>query len=96
MVPTSIRKQLSNQHPNLDRFWNQLGSILGKFWGSRWSQDDTKSLHKSIPKSIEHMITLWIASRSIFDRFWAPTWPPRGVTDLDFLVEFSLLGPSWA
>ena len=96
MVPTSIRKQLSNQHPNLDRFWSQLDSILGGFRGPRWGQDGTKSLQKSIQKSIEKMITFWIASRSIFDRFWAPTWPPRGVTDLYFLVIFSLLGPSWA
>ena len=96
MVPTSIRKQLSNQHPNLDRFWSQLDFILGGFWASRWSQDGTKSLPKSIQKSIEKMITFWIASRSIFDRFWPPTWPPRGVIDLYFLVIFSLLGPSWA
>ena len=39
------------------------------------------------------MITFWIASRSIFGRFWAPTWPPRGVTDLCILEHFSLLGP---
>ena len=38
MVPTSIRKQLSNQHSNLDRFSSQLGSILGGFWGPRWGQ----------------------------------------------------------
>ena len=93
MVPTSIRKQLSNQHPNLDRFWSQLDSILGGFGGPRWGQDGTKSLQKSIQKSIEKMITFWIASRSIFDRFWAPTWPPRGVTDLYFLVIFFALGP---
>ena len=96
MVPRSFQKQLSNQHPNLDRFWSQLDSIFAGFWASRWSQDGTKSLPKSIQKSIEKMITFWIASRSIFDRFWAPTWPPRGVTDLYFLVIFSLLGPSWA
>ena len=96
MVPRSLQKQLSNQHPNLDRFWSQLGSILGGFWGSRWSQDGNKSVQKSIQKSIAKMITFWIASRSIFDRFWPPTWPPRGVIDLYFLVIFSLLGPSWA
>ena len=95
MVPTSIRKQLSNQHPNLDRFWSQLDSILGGFWGPRWGQDGTKSLQKSIQKSIEKMITFWIASRSIFDRFWAPTWPPRGVTFVYKFDHLRFLGPTW-
>ena len=40
--------------------------------------DGTKSLQKSIQKSIEKMITFCIASRSIFDRFWAPTWGVQG------------------
>ena len=96
MVRRSIKNHVSNQHPNLDRFWSQLGSILERFWGSRWSQDGTKSLQKSIQKSFRKMITFWIASTSIFDRFWAPTWTPRGVTDLYFLDNFSLWGPSWA
>ena len=47
-------------------------------WGSRWSQDGTKSLQKSIPKSIKKMINFWIAPTSIFDRFWAPTWGVQG------------------
>ena len=33
MVPRAFQKQLSNQHPNLHRFWNQLGLILGRFGG---------------------------------------------------------------
>ena len=93
IVPRSLRKQLSNQHPNLDRFWSQLGSILRRLWGSRWSQDGTKSLQQSIQKTITKMITFWIASRSIFDRFWAPTW---GVQRGPFVVcraTFSPLEP---
>ena len=72
MLPTSFQKQLSNQHPNLNRFWSQLGTNLGGFWGPRWSQDGTKSLQQSIFKTIKKMITFWIASRSIFDRSWEP------------------------
>ena len=78
MVPTSFQEQLSNQHPNLDRFWSQLGSILGGFWEPRWGQVGTKSLQKSIFKSIIKTITFRIALGPDFDRFWAPKWPPRG------------------
>ena len=51
--PRSIKKHLSNQHPNLHRFWNQLGSILGGFWEPSWSQVGTKWLQKSIPKTMK-------------------------------------------
>ena len=95
-MPTSFQKQLSNQHPNLNRFWSQLGTILGGFWQPRWGQVGTKSLQKSIFKTIKKMITFWIASRSIFDRFWAPNGPQKGVTDLYILEHFGLLGVSWA
>ena len=92
MVPTSFQKQLSNQHPNLAPFWSQLGTILGGFWEPRWGQVGTKSLQKSIFKTIKKMITFWIASRSIFDRFGAPNGPQKGVTDLYILEHFGLLG----
>ena len=38
--------------PNLDRFCTQLGSILVRFLNPRWSQIRSKSLQKSIFKSI--------------------------------------------
>ena len=95
MVPTSIRKQLSNQHSNLDRFWSQLDSILGGFWGPRWGQVGTKSFQKSIFKSIIKMITFRIALGADFDRFWAPKWPPRGGPRNQFSTFLKLLGPSW-
>ena len=55
--PTYIKKHLSNQHPNLDRFWRQLGSILGRFWEPKWGQVGTKLLQNSISKSIKKLIT---------------------------------------
>ena len=70
MVPTSFQKQPSNQHPNLNRFGSQLGSILEGFGGSRWGQVGTKSHPTSIFKSIKKMITFWIALGTDFDRFW--------------------------
>ena len=94
--PTSIKKQLSNQHPNLNRFWCQLGSILRPFWEPSWGQVGTKSLQKSIQKTIKNMITFWIALETDFDRFWAPTWPPTGETNVEILEHFGLLGVSWA
>ena len=82
MMPTSIKKQLSNQHSKLDRFWNQLGSILGGFGGPRWGEVGTNSFQKSIFKSIIKMITFRIALETDFDRFWAPTWLPKRETNL--------------
>ena len=95
MVPPSLPKHLSNQHPNLDRFWNQLGSILGGLWELSWGQVGTKSLQKSIPKMIKKAITFSMASGLIFDRFWHPTWLPRGGPRIDFSRFLSLSGPSW-
>ena len=95
MVPRSLQKQLSNQHPNLDRFWIQLGPIWGGFGGPRWDQVGTKSLQKSIFKTIKKTITSRIALGTDFDRFQAPTWPPRGVTFIDRFPLFWFLGPSW-
>ena len=36
MMPTSIKKQLSNPCSNVDRFKNQLGCVLGGFGGGFW------------------------------------------------------------
>ena len=96
LVPTSIKNQLSNQHPNLHRFWSQLGPIWGWVWEPRWGQVGTKSLQKSIFKTIKKMITFRIASRSIFGWFWAQNGPQMGVTNVYILEHFGLLGVSWA
>ena len=101
-MPRPFQKQLSNQHPNLHRFWSQLGSILGGFGGPRWGQVGTKSLQKSIFKSIKKMIIFLIALGTDFDRFWAPTWgiwggesSPFSDPLIFFLVSWGLLGPRW-
>ena len=94
-VPTSFQKQPSNQHLNLNRFWNQLGSILGGFGGPSWGQVGTKSLRKSILKPIIKMITFRIALGTDFDRFSAPRWAPRGGPRNHFSRFLGLLGPSW-
>ena len=47
-----LSKTTLKSTPNLDRFCTQLGSILGGFWTPRWSQIRSKSLQKSIFKSI--------------------------------------------
>ena len=72
-----MKKQISNQHSNLHRFWSQLGSILGGFWKPRWGQVGTKPIPKSIFKSIIKTIIFRIALGADFDRFWIPKWPPR-------------------
>ena len=95
LVPTSIKKQLSNQHSNLHWFSSQLGPILGGFWKPRWGQVGTKLIPKSIFKSIIKTITFRIALGADFDRFWAPKWPPRGGPRNQFSTFLGLLGPSW-
>ena len=93
--PKSITKQLSNQHPNLHRFWSQLGLIFDGFWRPSWDQIGTKSVQKSITKVIIKMITFRIALGTNFDRFWAPRWAPRGGPRNHFSRSLGLLGPSW-
>ena len=92
IVPRSLQKQLSNQHPNLDRFWTQLGPILGGFWGSKWGQVGTKSLQKSIFKSIKKMITFWIALGSNFNGFWPPFGEPNRSLRSTLALIFWVLG----
>ena len=67
----SIKKQLSNQHPNLIRFWTQLGLILEGFWGPRWGQVRSKSLQKSIFKSMIKKIAFQTALGTDFGGFGA-------------------------
>ena len=58
-------------------FGSQLGSILEGFGEPSWTQVGTKSLQKWVFKSMQKMITFWIALGTDFARFWAPTWLPR-------------------
>ena len=95
MEPRSFSKQLSNQHPNLHRFWSQLGSILGGFWEPSWGQVGTKSLQKSVQKAIQKMITFWIAPRSIFGGFWLQLALQEEGENVWVFGTFSLLEPPW-
>ena len=95
MVPRAFPKQLSNQHPNLHRFWSQLASILGGFWEPSWGQVGTKSLQKSIQKMIKKMITFWMALGSDFWRFWLPLGGSRGDPRMDPRMTFGGLFGSW-
>ena len=75
--PKSITKQLSNQHPNLHRFWSQLGFIFGGVWGPRWDQIASK-IDLQIHQKIDH-----ISDRS-WDRFWlilGPNLEPKTAQD---------------
>ena len=66
--PKSITKQLSNQHPNLHRFWSQLGFIFGWVWGPSSVQIASK-IDLQIHQKIDH-----ISDRS-WDRFWSILGP---------------------
>ena len=50
----SIKKHSSNQHPNLHRFWIQLGFIFGGFLGPRWDQNASK-IDLQIHQKIDHI-----------------------------------------
>ena len=93
MLPISLPKQLSNQHPNLHRCWSQLGSILGGFGEPSWSQVGTKSLQKSIQKAIQKMITFWIAPRSSFRGFWPELAPQEGGENVLFFLYIFASSP---
>ena len=95
MLPRSLPKQLSNQHPNLDRFWNQRGSILGGFGEPSWSQDRTKSLQKSIQRMIKKMITFWMALEPDFSQFWLQLGGSRGDPGRPSSSPFWLLSWPW-
>ena len=84
VVPKSLPKPLSNEHPNLHRFLFQLGSILARFGEPSWSQIGTKSLQKSIQKTLQKMINFWFAPRSFFDRFCLQLAPQMGSQKLLF------------
>ena len=74
---TTFGTQVSNQHPNLDRFGSQLGFILGGFWLPSWSQLGTQKLPKIGPSWIQNRANLQhcfegcflIDINSIFDDF---------------------------
>ena len=82
-----------------DRFWSQLGLILGRFWRPSWSQVGTKWHQNLIPQPIKKMITFWSASDQFFLNFWSQLGSPGGSTSVGF-DGFSALGaflaPRWA
>ena len=58
----------------------------------RWHQIASKI----DPKIDQKMINFWIAPRSIFDRFWAPTWGVQGGPWGSVGRLFGLLKLSWS
>ena len=73
--------------------WLKLASSWPQV-GQRWPHVGSKWCQKSIHKDIKH-ITLRIALKSIFDRFWPPRWPPRGGQNFHFWGLETILEPSW-
>ena len=82
MVPRSVPKQLSNQHPNLHRFWSQLGSILGGFWEPSWHQIASKVDAQRYQKNDHLSDRSWEQLSWILASIWEPRW--------------SLKPPSWS
>ena len=80
--PKSITKQLSNQHPNLHRFWSQLGFIFGGVWEPRWDQIASK-IDLQIHQKIDH----------ISDRSWDRFWPILGP---NLELKMAQDPPSWS
>ena len=78
----SIKKHSSNQHPNLHRFWAQLGFISGGFWDPRWDQIASK-IDLQIHQKIDH----------ISDRSWDRFWPILGP---NLELKMAQDPPSWS
>ena len=69
-----LSKTALKSTPNLDRFCTQLGSILGGFWRSRWSQ-----IRSKMPSRCNLFFILFLTSFFIdFYPNLAPTWPQLG------------------
>ena len=84
--------------PQVGSSWGQVGFKLPLSWaqvGPRWPHVDSKWRQKPIPENMSKNITFRIASNSIFDRFWGPTWPPREGQNFHFWGLKTVLEPSW-
>ena len=81
--------------PQLGSIWEPTWLHFGRVWGAKLGQDGTKSLQKSIFKSIKKIITFRIALGMDVYRFWPPTWPPRGGENVWIFALGTLLGASW-
>ena len=69
-----LSKTALKSTPNLDRFCTQLGSILGGFWRSRWSQ-----IRSKMPSRCNLFFILFLTSFFIdFYPNLVPTWPQLG------------------
>ena len=74
--------------------WLKLASSWAQV-GPRWLHVDSKWRQKPIPENMSKNITFRIASNSIFDRFWDPTWPPREGQNFHFRGLKTVLEPTW-
>ena len=84
--------------PQVGSSWCQVSLKLASSWaqvGSRWPHVDSKWRQKSIPENMSKNITFRIASKTVFDRFWPPTWPPREGQNFHFWGLKTVLEPSW-
>ena len=74
--------------------WLKLASSWAQV-GPRWPHAGSKWRQKSIHENMSKNITFRIASNSIFDRFWGPTWPPREGQNFHFWGLKTVLEPTW-
>ena len=84
MVPRSLPKQVSNQHPNLHRFWNKFRSILGGFWEPSWHQIAPKVDAQRYQKNDHLSDRSWEQLSWILASIWEPRWslkPPSRSQD---------------
>ena len=95
IIPTCFRKQVSNRCSELHQFYNQLGSILGRFWLPFWLQVGSKWLKKSIPKFIKKPMPSCIDFWSTFGRVWHQIGPQLGAKNVCYVGLCWLLEPSW-
>ena len=90
--------RVGSSWPQVGSSWGQVGLKLPLSWaqvGPRWPHVDSKWRQKPIPENMSKNITFRIASNSVFDRFWGPTWPPREGQNFHFWGLKTVLEPSW-
>ena len=69
--PVKIQAQIwSASWSFFDGFWDQLGSMLGRFWWPSWSHFGTKWHQNPTPKPIKKTTAFWKASGTNLNQFF--------------------------
>ena len=76
-MPTSIKKQLSNQHPTCIDFGANLDLFWGGFWKPSWHQIAPKVDAQRYQKNDHLLDRSWEQFSWTLAPIWEPRWSPK-------------------